>query len=455
MEESILGTTLTDALTSCAQSLKEWNNSTYGKVEKRIDAIKEKLGNLKNCVRTKGVVDEEQNLSEELDEWLARKDFLWRQRSRVEWLREGDQNTSFFHANASHRRQINRIDRLKKENTEATEEGEIVSMVEDYFSDLFKSRQDLTVSELSSYMDVIPEVVTDEMRRELRRPYSVEEIKKAVFQMAPTKAPGLDGFPALFYQKHWNLVGDYLCREVLRYLNESQLHRRINLTRIALIPKCKNAIKIEDFRPICVSNTSIKVISKVLVNRLQSLLPQVISHSHSAFVKHRLISDNILIAHEIGHFIKTRKENQEKILTLKLDMSKAYDRVEWNFLRAVLVKLGFPKDWIDLVMRIVCSVVYNVRVNDLFTNDIVPGRSLRQGDPLSPYLFIMCAEWLSRSLDERMLNKRLTGIQIARNAPSVSHLFFADDSLVYLRAELAEVRELKEVLSKYGKKFPI
>ncbi|KAL9691162.1 hypothetical protein QQ045_011581 [Rhodiola kirilowii] len=205
----------------------------------------------------------------------------------------------------------------------------------------------------------------------------------------------------------------------------------------------------EDFRPISVCNTSVKVISKVLANRLQNLLPQVISEAQSAFVRDRLISDNILIAHEIGHFIKTTKGNQEKVLSLKLDMSKAYDRLEWKFLRAVLNKFGFPRDWVELVMGIVTSVVYRVRVNDLFTNDIVPERGLRQGDPLSTYLFIICAEWLGRSLEGGRDSNRVHGIRIARDVPLVSHLFFADDRLVYLKADVDEARQLKEILNKY------
>ncbi|KAL9688115.1 hypothetical protein QQ045_032529 [Rhodiola kirilowii] len=165
---------------------------------------------------------------------------------------------------------------------------------------------------------------------------------------APTKSPGVDGFPALFYQHNWSLVGDQLCAEVLRYLNEGVQDKRLNITRVALVPKCKSPRKIEEFRPISVCNTPMKVISKVLANRLQGLLNQVISHSQSAFIRGRLITDNVLIAHEISHFIKNRKCGQDEVLSLKLDMSKTYDRIE-----RMLRKYGFPDVWIGLVMNIV------------------------------------------------------------------------------------------------------
>ncbi|KAL9663982.1 hypothetical protein QQ045_019377 [Rhodiola kirilowii] len=145
--------------------------------------------------------------------------------------------------------------------------------------------------------------------------------------MAPTKAPGNDGFPALFYQRQWNLVGDCLCGEVLKFLNEGTMDRRINIPKVAIVPKCKNPQKIEEYRPISVCNVPVKIASKVLANRLQGMLQKVISQSQSVFIKGRLITDNVLIAHEPSHFIKNRKRGQDKVVLLKLDMSKSYDRI--------------------------------------------------------------------------------------------------------------------------------
>ncbi|CAM8925856.1 unnamed protein product [Rhodiola kirilowii] len=115
------------------------------------------------------------------------------------------------------------------------------------------------------------------MAEELMRPYTKEEIRKALFQIAPTKASGVDGYPALFYQRHWRLIGDDLYEEISKFLEPGHLDQRLNVTRVVLVPKCKNASKLEDFRPISVCNTTMKVISKALANRLQSIMPQVIS----------------------------------------------------------------------------------------------------------------------------------------------------------------------------------
>ncbi|KAL9676413.1 hypothetical protein QQ045_004627 [Rhodiola kirilowii] len=167
------------------------------------------------------------------------------------------------------------------------------------------------------------------MAEELVRPYSKEEIRVALFQMAPMKASGVDGYPTLFYQRHWNLVGDDLYREINSFLKGGQLDQiRWNVTRVVLVPNVKNARKLEDFRPISVCNTLMKLISKALANKIKV------------------------------SYLRTRKGTRKKIMSLKLDMSKAYDRIEWQFLEKILTKFGFPSRW---VMKCVTTVSYKIK----------------------------------------------------------------------------------------------
>ncbi|CAM8974659.1 unnamed protein product [Rhodiola kirilowii] len=287
------------------------------------------------------------------------------------------------------------------------------------------------------------------MNLKLTEPYSESEVRCALFQMHPTKAPGLDGFSAMFYQKFWGVVREDLTKEVLRFLNEGILDNSLNETVIILVPKIKDASRVGDFRPISLCNVIMKIITKVLANRLKACLPEVISLSQSAFIKDRLISDNILIAHECSHFITHRKRGQAAYLSLKLDMSKAYNRVEWNFLEKMLLSLGFHDVWVSRVMYCVRSVSYRVKVNGKHSNLIVPKRGLRQGDPISPYLFILCQEWLSLKLYKEQESKRLEGIHLARGIPRINHLLFADDCLLFLKASFSSLRVLKEVLFLY------
>lgn len=175
-------------------------------------------------------------------------------------------------------------------------------------------------------------------------------------------------------------------------MNNDCLDNNLNITHIILLPKKEDSKKVEDFRHISLCNVAMKLITKVVANRLREILPQFISQSQSAFVKDGNISDNILLAQEVSHCIRRRNKGLKGILSIKVDMSKAFDRVEWTFLKEMLRSLGFHNAWVCKVMRCVESVCYTLKINGKISEVIVPSRDLRQGDPLSPYLFIICQE---------------------------------------------------------------
>ena len=174
------------------------------------------------------------------------------------------------------------------------------------------------------------------MNARLLKPFLREEVEVAIKQMKPISAPGPNGMPPLFYQSFWSLIDMDICSAVLDCLNNCKIPLDINSTNITLIPKVKSPEIITDFRPISLCNIVYKIVSKVLTNRFRDVLPSIISENHSVFQAGRVITDNILMTFETLHYMKHHQNDKSSFMALKLDMSKAYDQVEWAYLKAIL-----------------------------------------------------------------------------------------------------------------------
>jgi hypothetical protein len=210
-----------------------------------------------------------------------------------------------------------------------------------------------------------------------------------------------------------------------------------------------NPEELGQFRPISLCNVIYKIASKVLANRLKVCLPEIIAEEQSAFVPGRLITDNIITAYECLHFMKRNKAKKNRFCALKLDMRKAYDRLEWRYLEAVMLKLGFHSLWVRMVMRLVTTVSFQVLFNGGRLPQFLPSRGVRQGDPISPYLFLLAAEGLSCLLKHHSLSSELHGLMVAPSAPAVSHLLFADDSLLLFKADTESAGRVQQLLDLY------
>ncbi|KAK2438202.1 hypothetical protein QL285_023013 [Trifolium repens] len=307
----------------------------------------------------------------------------------MHWLKEGDLNTNFFHMSASSRQQTKKIVKLvNDENRIVTTQPELCEVALNYFNNLFKANSSIHDPVLS----LIAPRITQEDNDRLVLPITKEELREALFQMHPDKAPGLDGFNPAFYQHFWDLCGDDIFAAAKEWLDRGFFPSSLNETNICLIPKCDNPTVMKDLRPISLCNVLYKMVSKVLANRLMYCLEKCVSEEQSAFIEGRSILDNALIVVEIINALKRRTRGRKGDLALKIDISKAYDRVDWGFMREGLTALI--------------------------------KKSVASGD--------------------------LHGIQICRGAPVVSHLLFADDCFLLCMSTVAECNHLMSLLKTYG-----
>lgn len=382
----------------------------------------------------------------ELAETLRREEEMDRQRSRTDWLKSGDRNTGFFQARAKARARSNRILALKNsDGLLVNEQEEIERVAVEFYQGLFTAQENLEPGLICQH---VPRKVTADMAELLSRLFYEGEVERALFQMGPSKAPGADGFTAGFFQKHWPLVKEKVTTAVLGFLNGGEMPEVINRTILVLIPKVANPQEVSQFRPISLCNVIYKICSKVLANRLRLILDGIISEEQSAFVPGRLIMDNVLLAYEYIHYLRSKK-GKSGACAIKLDMAKAYDRVEWSYLHNIMPALGFPATWCNLVMKCVTSVSFSVRINGAFSPPFKLSRGIRQGDPISPYLFLLCSEGLTCLLKSRGPQFISRGIRVSCRVPWISHLLFADDCLIFSQATERGADRVNEILDLY------
>ena len=213
-------TTLTDLqrkLTSVAGQLEGWSRHTFGHVRLELRKLKEELEAMQANPLRAGLTQEEIKLTDRIVELNHREEIMWQQRSRIRWLSAGDKNTRFFHLRASLRRKKNKISKLKRPDGQVTEDADEMSKLATmFYKNLYSSEG---VSDMEVVLDTGPTRVTPEMNDLLLALFDSREVKEALFQMFPIKAPGPDGFPAHFFQRHWDLCGEEVTSVVLRVLN--------------------------------------------------------------------------------------------------------------------------------------------------------------------------------------------------------------------------------------------
>ncbi|KAJ9561560.1 hypothetical protein OSB04_006720 [Centaurea solstitialis] len=371
-----------------------------------------------------------------------------KQRAKVHWLREGDSNTRFFHNVVRERRHINQV------RSVCNSEGVFV-----YDEDVASA----FINHLKGYMgtcddSVDPVILTECFQNKLSladalfmiRPILDSEIRDAMFQIGKDKAPGSDGFTSKFFKAAWEVIGSDITIAIHNFFYRGHLAKELNHTLICLLPKTPNATSVTDFRPISCCSVLYKCISKIIVNRMKSCLDGLVDRSQSAFIPGRRIVDNILMAHElvIGYHLNTGKPR----CAFKIDLRKAYDMVDWRFLINMLEGLGFHPVMVSWIKEMVSTTTYSIAVNGESWGYFHGKRGIRQGDPLSPYLFTLVMEGFAMTFKQCIMEASRFEHHPGCSDIELTHLCFADDLFVFTGGDVASVEVLKRALFLFQKR---
>jgi hypothetical protein len=426
--------------------IKKWNMEEFGHVRERHKASSEVLKLLDRIEEGRQLTGEEKTgrrqLSRDLEATLLQEEINWKQKSRIKWLKEGDKCTKFFHQVANAHRRNNSIESLVVNGSPSSDPAIISDYIVNFYESLF--------TESHSWRPRLDNLGFDTLSTteaaSLEDPFEEKEVWEVIKGMDRDKAPGLDGFSMAFFQECWEVIkGDFMA-VFSEFHDSGEFVKSINSTFIALIPKVYGAKEIKDFRAISLVGGIYKIIAKVLANRMRGVMNRIISKSQNAFVKGRQILDSVLIANEC---LDSRIKSGEPGLLCKLDMEKAYDHVDWNFILYLLKRCGFGERWCSWIKHCISSVRFSVLINGSPSGFFGSSRGVRQGDPLSPFLFVLVMEAFSRMITSIYSRGLILGFSVGsrgHNRVEVSHLLFADDTLVFCGADDSQIRYMGALL---------
>ena len=432
-------------LSRTAKALKLWGKQKCRWEKFVSDVASDVIFNLDLAQESRDLSYEERSLRSFLKNKLlgiaALDRIRWRQHSRVLWLRHGDANTRLFHLRANGRRRKNHIPSLIGTTGPVTDHDSKAQILLENYKNLMGTR---VITDLDLNWDALGIQRVD--LSHLDEPFTMVELKKAVDELHGEKAPGPDGFIGEFYKKSWGCFSV----DLLAALN--QLHalkgdqwRLMNTANIALLPKKNDASDARDYRPISLMHSVAKIMCKLLAIRLAPEIKRLVSNGQSAFIRGRSIQDNFLY---VKNIIKEAHSRKSPLLFLKLDIAKAFDSLDWGFLLRVLERMGFGVRWRNLISLMLASASSRILLNGRAGAPFFHQRGLRQGDPLSPLLFILAMEPLQKLFRNATLQHVLTPLTIRTARLRTS--FYADDAALFINPIKQDVSTVHRILNLFG-----
>ena len=411
--------------------LKAWNRDVFGKVEtNKVEALS-RISFWDDCEKVRALTLEEAEARvkarADFKSWALMEEISWRQKSRETWLKEGDRNTGFFHRMANDHRRRNCLNSICINGRKLEKEADIKEGLVDAFQNLLSAQ--------GGWSPPLPDLnlnrIGVEEAASLEENFSEDEIWTTIRGLNNDKAPGPDGFPLAFWSFSWDFVKNEVIGFFKEFHDNARFVKNLNTTFLVLIPKKQTVDDFKDLRPISLVGGLYKILSKVLANRIKRVMDKMISKAQSAFVEGRQILDAVLIANELVDSSLRRKKCG---LVCKLDIEKAYDSISWEFLYQVLGRMGFGSRWLSWMKWCMSTTSFLVLINGSPAGFFPSSRGLRQGDPLSPYLFVIGMEVLSCLINRAVDGNYLSGSRVANGRGeelAISHLLYADDTLIF------------------------
>lgn len=442
--------TWTENIARVTSNLKSWNKEVFGNIFQK----KQRLIRRLEGINKKLLIAQDDRLSLlKIDLWkeyrliVNQEESYWLHQAKTKWVTQGDENTHFFHQACLIRRRQNCITALlNNEDSWEYEDERLQEMVLNLYKSLYSSVgvHSCDFQTTASF----PQIQEPDLLA-LSGDISFDETKKALFSMPNLKAPGPDWFHPLFFKSQWETIGPSLYRFVRDCFQNPNRISEVNQTLLTLISKCNDPSRVSHFRPIALCNVVYKVVTKIITSRLKEILPCVVSENQSSFIPGRSTMDNILILHETINSLKNLK-GKRGYMVIKLDLEKAYDRLEWSFVKDTMNCLGIPQELQNLIVHCISSASLKVNWNGSQTDSFMSSRGLRQGDPISPYFFVLCLERLGHKITDAMISGEWLPFKFSRgNSPDLSHMCFADDLILVAEASQHQVTSIKTILQQF------
>ncbi|XP_060182093.1 uncharacterized protein LOC132611726 [Lycium barbarum] len=405
-------------LKNTSKKLSWWSRNIIGDIFELTKTMEKRVADLEDVCLQDNSTTNMVNLNEAnalLIRHYKTEEAFWRQKAGIKWHAEGDLNTKIFHSVITSRRQRLSLKKIKNGEGNWIEGDRIAQEAISYFENIFtKDNNNNDFSKLSC----LPKIVSREDNEMLCSIPTMQELKDTVFSMDPGSAPGPNGMTGIFYHKCWDIISTDLLNMIIEIFKGGIINRAISHSCLILIPKVKSPQAFSDFRPISLSNFSCKILSKLINGRLTSIMDKIISQNQSGFMKGRSISENITLTQEMVHNMNKAEPNDNVVM--KLDMAKAYDRVSWTYMCHVLKQLGFSGSWVDLIHRIISNNWYSINING------------------------------TRMLNH-LSNDSFVRFTCKSNVPSITHLCYADDTILFSSGDRNSITMMMDKLSEYEK----